>query len=202
MAENDIVVFKVIRKPPLGKLAVEVNSVKYESLSEIQAANVKQMVMAAIGDLIVFVDGYDTLVDAGMAPPAASSTPGTQQLLASMSERQAAFRSSVQRLRDEAALAEQAKPEPMQKEPPPKLDDGPDVEINLIETIDALFQKYIAADPSLRGRSAGLESAPGGGLRIRVDYAYYDQPKQIEDVQVRRALMLALKEWESGEEAR
>ena len=192
----DVEVLKVIRKAPLGKLAVEINSVQYESIAEVQAANVKQTIMAAVGDLIVFVDGYDTLVDAGLAPPATGSSVGGQPLPASMSEREAAFRSELSRQRLEAELAAQAEPEPVSKEPPPELDDGPDVEINLVERIDTLFQKYMAQDPSLRGRNAGLESVPGGGLRIRVDNKVYSQPKEIEDANVRKALMLALREWE------
>jgi hypothetical protein len=194
----DIEVMKVIRKTPLGKLAVEVNSVQYESLANVPAANVKQAILAAVGDLIVFVDGYDALVQAGMAPPMTGADPSGQPLPSSMSEREAAFRNELARQRYEAELAEKAVPEPPKKEPPAELDDGPDVEINLVEQIDTLFQKYLAEDPSLKGRSAGLESVPGGGLRIRVDGKYYSQPKEIKDVKVRQALMLALREWESA----
>lgn len=193
----DIEVMKVIRKTPLGKLAVEVNSVQFESLAGVPAANVKQAILAAVGDLIVFVDGYDTLVQAGMAPPVSGADPSGQPLPTSMSEREAAFRTELARQRYEAELAEKAEPEPVKKEPPPELADGSDVEINLVERIDTLFQKYLAEDPSLKSRSAGLESVPGGGLRIRVDAKYYSQPKDIEDANVRKALMLALRDWEN-----
>ena len=193
----DIEVMKVIRKTPLGKLAVEVNSVQYESLANVPAANVKQAILAAVGDLIVFVDGYDALVQAGMAPPVTGADPSGQPLPSSMSEREAAFRNELARQRYEAELAEKVEPEPVKKEPPPELDDGPDVEINLVEQIDTLFQKHLGEDPSLKGRNVGLESVPGGGLRIRVDGKYYSQPKEIGDVKVRQALMLALREWEN-----
>jgi hypothetical protein len=192
----DVEILKVIRKTPLGKLAVEINSIRYESLEEVRAANVKQTILAAVGDLIVFVDGYDTLVQAGLAPPASGSMASGQPLPPSISEREAAFRTELSRQRLEAELAAQAEPEPVKKEPPPELDDGPDVEINLVARIDALFQKYLAADPALQGRSAQLESDPGGGLKIRVDDTFYSQPKDIADPNVRRALMLALREWE------
>jgi len=193
----DIEILKVIRKTPLGKLAVEVNSVQYDRLADVPAANLKQTIMAAVGDLIVFVDGYDALVQAGLAPPVTGADSSGQPLPSSMSEREAAFRDELARQRYDAELAEKAQSEPVKKEPPPELDDGPDVEINLVEQIDALFQKYLAEDPSLKGRSAGLESVPGGGLRIRVDGKIYSQPKEIEDAKVRRALMLALREWEN-----
>jgi hypothetical protein len=198
MAYSDIEVLRVIRKPPLGKLIVEINSVQYENLADIPSASARQRILAAVGDLIVFVDGYNILVQAGLAPPVSSADPTGQAFPPSVTEREATFKTELARQRYEASLAERAIAEPVKVEQEVELDDGPDVEINLVERIDVLFQKYLAADPSLQGRSAGLENVPGGGLRIRVENKYYSQPKEIEDPKVRRALMQALQEWEKA----
>jgi len=198
MADQDIEVLRVIRKLPLGKLAVNINSVQYENFSDIPSSSARQRVLAAVGDLIVFVDGYDTLVQAGMAPPKSEADSAGQSFPISVTEREAAFKTELARQRYEASLAKNVSPESVMVEPEVELDVGPDVEINLVDRIDILFQKHLAGDPSLRGRSAGLESVPGGGLRIRVENKYYSQPKEIEDANVRRALMSALQEWEKG----
>jgi hypothetical protein len=201
MANTDIEVLRVIRKPPMGKLALEVNSVRYDRLSDIPTATIRQRILAAVGDMIVFVDGYDTLVQAGMAPPISGSADDGTNYASSVRERQEAFKTEVARQQYEAQLAaSQVQPAPKKVESKAKSDSAEDIleELSIVEQIDVIFQKYLAQDASIQGITARLESIPEGGLRIRVGSTYYSQPKEIEDDRVRRALTLALKEWESG----
>jgi len=201
MADMDIEVLRVIRKPPMGKLAIEVNSVQFERLSDIPTATIRQRILAAVGDMIVFVDGYDTLVQAGMAPPLSGSADDGANYASSVTERQEAFKTQVARQRYEAQLAaSQVQPAPKKVESKAKSNAADSIveELSIVEQIDVIFQKYLAQDASLQGRIARLESIPEGGLRIRVDSIYYSQPKEIEDKRIRRALTLALREWESG----
>lgn len=201
MMDRDIEVFRVIRKPPMGKLVVEVNSTQYEKLSEVPSGSFKQRILAAVGDLVVFVDGYDTLVQAGMAPPISGTDQAGEPYASSVEDRQAAFRSEIARQRSEAQLKSQVQEISGKQDPQASGESatGLDSELNMVDQIDIILQRYLAEDPTLKGRVAHLESAPGGGLRIQVDNHYYSQPKEIEDGRIRRALMLALREWETGE---
>ena len=185
----------------MGKLAIEVNSVQFERLSDIPTATIRQRILAAVGDMIVFVDGYDTLVQAGMAPPLSGSADDGANYASTVTERQEAFKTQVARQRYEAQLAaSQVQPAPKKVESKAKSNAADSIveELSIVEQIDVIFQKYLAQDASLQGRIARLESIPEGGLRIRVDSIYYSQPKEIEDKRIRRALTLALREWESG----
>lgn len=197
----DFEVFRVIRKPPLGKLVVEVNSTQYEKLSDIPSGSLKQRILAAVGDLVVFVDGYETLVRAGTAPPLSGTDQTGVPYASSVQDRQAAFRSELARQRSEAQLKSQAQQLSRKQdltaggEPATGLAS----DLSMVDQIDIILQRYLAEDPTLKGRVAHVESAPEGGLRIRVDSHYYSQPKEIEDTRVRRALNLALREWETGD---
>ena len=67
--ENILEVMRIKRIPPMGKLVIEVGNQRFDRISQIQDEVIKQLVVAAIGELIVFADGYQTLADAGVAPP-------------------------------------------------------------------------------------------------------------------------------------
>jgi hypothetical protein len=185
----------------LGKLVVEVNSTQYDKLSEIHSESLIQRILAAVGDLVVFVDGYETLVRAGTAPPISGTDQTGAPYATSVQDRQVAFRGELARQRSEAQLKSQAQ----QLSGKQDLTAGGesatrlDSDLSMVDQIDIILQRYLAEDPTLKGRVAHLESAPEGGLRIRVDSHYYSQPNEIEDTRIRRALMLALREWETGD---
>ena len=71
--QREIEIMRVLRTPPMGKLVVNYSDKRYESISDVPEANVRQLLHAAIGELITFAGGYQQLVDAGVAPPLASS---------------------------------------------------------------------------------------------------------------------------------
>jgi hypothetical protein len=208
---SEFEVMRVLRLPPRGKLAVEIGNRRYEQLAEIEDPALRQRVTAAIGELIDFAGGYNVLVVAGVAPApvlssqtAAKSGPPADEELR---RRQEEFLESLERERDALKMAARA---PMRRPAIPLITPTPLPDSNqpaariaathakptLVEEIDAVLQKYVAADPSLAGRSIHLEQAAGGGLRICVDGRYFQRPGDIEERAIQLALKMALKEWE------
>jgi hypothetical protein len=200
----------------MGKLVVEVGGTRYQNLSDVPAGELRRRLEAAIGELIVFAGGYQILVDAGFAPPLASapavppsaSRPAEPATL-SLEEQQTRFLQSLERQRDQTAatasrptpnllggLGRQAQPAPPPLpvvEPTPT----PDRPLTIIDQIDQILQKHLAADPRLSQRDIRMEPALNGGLRIKIDGRYYDHPSEIPEKEVQLAIKMALKEWDS-----
>ena len=114
--DNEIEVMRILRIPPIGKLGVEVNGHRFERLADIPNAAARQRLMTAIGELIVFTDGYKTLVDAGVAPPlqAEKTTTTRNQDKASpeVEAQRAAFLASLERERDPLLVQANQTPDP------------------------------------------------------------------------------------------
>jgi hypothetical protein len=160
--------------------------------------------MAAVGELIVFVNGYKTLVDAGVAPPLmtgpVSNISGQEPVSAELEARRASFLSSLERQRDALVAQANVVPDPIQvvaavakDEPIPAVQPT-----GIVGQIDDILQKHIRAEPKLEGRSIHLEQAPAGGLRIKVDDQVYQRPAEIEEKEIQLVIKMALKEWEAN----
>jgi len=201
--DNEIEVMRVLRVPPMGKLVVEVNGQRYEHLADVTNPSLKQRLLAAVGELIVFADGYKTLVDAGVAPPlmVESGRGGSQEGVSSdMAERRAAFLSSLERERDALAARTNTISDPVNLVSAVAKDE-PVVTTRtagIVDQIDAILQKYVRAEPKLEGRSIHLEQAPAGGLRIKVDNQVYQRPAEIKEKEIQLVIKMALKEWEAS----
>lgn len=198
--DNEIEVMRVLRVPPMGKLVVEVSGHRYEGLDEVTNPALKQRLMAAVGELIVFSDGYKTLVDAGVAPPLmAESGSRMDEDSPEIAAKKQAFLSTLERQRD--ALAAQANITPDTTRLVEAVAEDKPVPTGrakgIVGQIDAILQKYVRAEPKLEGRSIHLEQAPAGGLRIKVDDAVYQRPAEIEEKEVQLVIKMALKEWEA-----
>jgi hypothetical protein len=200
--ENIVEVMRVKRLPPMGKLVVEVGNQQFDRLSQIQDEMIKQLVVAAIGELIVFADGYQTVVDAGVAPPIITSTSaGDSNQEPSISEREASFYASLeqQRLAALAGDLDISRSEPDQVSnstaiDPSQLED----DLDIAGQVDVFLQDQIYKDPDLRGRSIHIVGDPAGGLIITVDGVSYSKPTEITDTSVKSAIQLALREWDTG----
>lgn len=191
--QNAVVVMRVLRMPPMGKLVVEVNKNRYEKWADIADDNVKRLLLAAIGELIVFADGYENLVEAGFAPPlmppVESQRPLAEQqaeFLASLEAQNASLKSGSTRSSNFAALAGMQPGK--QATPPPQL--------TVVEQIDAILQRYIVANPELVDQDIHLRQDGSGGLRIVVDGRSYQSPKDIEDPKIQSLIKRALQDWE------
>jgi hypothetical protein len=198
--DNEVEVMQVVRVPPSGKLVVQINGQRYKNLSEITSSTLKQRLITAIGELIVFVDGYDVLVDAGVAPPAGAGSPESSQPPSIEARREAFKASQTQQPSNDLSSSnvvnvpeEPITASPSAAEP---ADQGP--ELDIVGQIDTLLQKYVAADPSLAGRTIHLAQDPTGGLQIRVDNQVYSDPSEMDENAVRLAIKAALEEWNSN----
>lgn len=203
---REIEVMRVVRTPPMGQLVVEVKEQRLKSLAEVNNPQLRQRLLAAVGELISFVGGYEQLVDAGVAPPAtgaagvdvaAAATPADDENLTpaqkeELARRRARFIAQMEAERDsyrksepeEMAVSEETVVAPSAR---PK---------SLVEQIDEVLQKHVAADPELAGRTVHLRQSDAQGMRIEVDGRLYDRPREIDDKRVQIAIKRALKEWE------
>lgn len=184
--ENEIVVMSVSRVPPMGRLVVGAVGGRYETIDEVDDQAVRQMISAAIAELVVFAGGYDKLVRAGLAPPVIGGLgPESTQIPATLTERQAAFEEVVGQ--QENALLREA-----------NLTGAPSVDepLSIPDQINPLIQKYLAADPHIANRTVKLEQDVKGNLSVIVDGRIYERPDKIEDPAIRKAIKAALSEWD------
>jgi hypothetical protein len=202
--DNEIEVMRVVRIPPKGKLVVEVGGQRYERLADVTNPSLRQRLLAAIGELIVFADSYKALVDAGVAPPlmVESGSRGRPQeaVPPEIAERRAAFLSSLERERDALVAQTKQVPDPVTVVTAVARDE-PVVTARpsgIVDQIDDILQKYVQAEPKLEGRSIHLEQAPAGGLRIKVDGQVYQRPAEIKEKEIQLVIKMALKEWEAN----
>lgn len=200
---KEIEIMRVLRVPPLGKLVVEVNGQRYENLSEINEQNVRHLLLAAIGELMVFAGGYNKLVDAGVAPALSTAEPASAEE-PSLTQQQARFLASLEAERDALKEAPSPRPRfPVLTGAQPKVEPvrKPSAETgspSLVAQIDEILQRYVAADSELAGRSIHLVQDPNGGLQIEVDGTYYRRPREVEDRKIQLVIKRALKDWESS----
>lgn len=203
LMQQEIEVMRVLRTPPLGKLVVALKDQRYKQLSEVTDPHQKQMLLAAIGELVDFVGGYQELVKAGVAPDLAfvAKQQQSETQTDTMREEQARFLARLEAERD----AVKKTPPPQPKFPVlsglrPSIQPQPGTpgsKLSLVEQIDAILQRHIASDPALAERSIHLAQAANGGLQIEVDGRIYQRPRDIEDRQIQLIIKRALKEWES-----
>jgi len=195
--ETEVEVMQVIRVPPSGKLVVQINGQRYDNLSEITSETLKQRLIAAIGELIVFVDGYDVLVDAGVAPPPAISSPESSQPSSIEARRESFKAAQTQNLSNNLSSndATIVPKEPITAGTSATEPADQSLELDIVGQIDTLLQKHVSADPSLAGRSIHLAKDPTGSLQIRVDSHVYSDPSDVEENAIRLAIKAALEEW-------
>ncbi len=194
---KEIDIMRVLRVPPLGKLVVQVGENQYEQIAEITAGKSRQMLLAAIGELIAFAGGYQTLVDAGSAPPLGLPTPPQPP----QEEQQQAFLQKLEQEREQLrASAAPAKPSLVRPAPIPEeaplAVEGIDRSLPIVGQIDAILQRLVTAVPELAGRSIHLAEHPNGGLQIKVDGKVDSHPNKLPETVIQKLIKQALREWE------
>ncbi len=197
--ENEVEVMRIVRVPPMGKMVVISESNRYQHISQVPDDTLRQRIMAAIGELVTFADGYSTLLDAGLAPPlsaeiASEATSEDEKL----EQQQLAFVESLKLERDvmyveDAEVSGSVHPVGLE-ETDLIGDTGP---LSIAGLINPILQKHVNAEPELEGRSIRLATEANGGLYIVVDGQVYQRPEDIPDIEVRKVLRAALKEWDS-----
>lgn len=203
---NEIEVMRVMRVPPIGKLVVQVGNQRLQSLADVKDESLKRRLMAAIGELIVFAGGYDTLLDAGVAPPLPRGLGGDMEAKPKEEEaltpEQEAFLMSLEKelkatIQGDPSAAPKDLAELEVRLEAPVTPATPSSSLNLVAEIDDILQKHLARDPEFKNRDIHVEQPAAGTLRIRVDNRYYEHPKEIEETNVRQVIKKALQEWES-----
>jgi hypothetical protein len=196
---DEIEVMRVLRVPPMGKLLVAVGGARHSALAEVKDPALRQRLLAAIGELVVFAGGYDRLLEAGVAPPLGPPAVSPQKPEEPLSAEQEAFLASLQEeLKSTVRRAPSNVPGAVTQVELAAFA-GAQTEgsaTNLVADIDRILQRHLASEPSLAGHNIHLEQPPDGALRIRVDDRIYAHPRDIEDETVRRVLRAALTEWE------
>ena len=180
--DNELEIMRILRVPPNGQLVAELKGNRYEAITDLKNPKNRQLILAAVGELITFVGGYKALEDAGVAPPL---TPQTQQK--SLEEQRAEFMASMQAGGSTSAVAT-ATDLPVDNEVN---------ELPIVEQIDAVLQKHLLNDANLQHRSIHLIDNQKGGIHIKIDGQVYTHPKKIEDKRIQLLIKGAIKEWES-----
>ncbi len=204
--EKEIEVMQIFRIPPMGKLVVSVNGQRYQHISEITEPNKKRLLLAAIGELIVFAEGYQELVNAGVAPHLKPSPlqPNSDNSPADLLEKQQQFLAKLEAERDAIKATPPPKPSfPILSGVRPVLPNPDQPEsiknksLTLVEQIDQILQKHVASDPELNEHSIHLIQGLKGGLQIRIDDTLYEKPRDIPNKKIQLVIKRALKEWET-----
>ena len=202
--QNEIEVMRVLRVPPMGKLVVSFNGQRYESIAELSEANVRQLMQAAIGELITFAGGYQKLVDAGVAPPLTQPASVRPSLTPSVEEETAEAERFVNRMEEERDVLKTSGPKPSPslltnlRRRPASNEASANKMLSLVEQVDAILQRHLLADPDLAQRKIHLVQDTKGGLIIEVDGHRYERPRDIDDPKIQVMIKRALKEWESN----
>ncbi len=200
---QEIEVMRVLRVPPMGKLVVEVNGKPYETIDEINDGPTTRRLLAAIGELITFAGNYESLVEAGVAPPVAAGTSELTASAESLTAEQARFLEQLEQQRDALRLQAQtiasaATPPPLPPEKPlPPLRPAPRQPADVATQIDAILQSLKADNPALADQVIHLRQNPKGGLHIEVNGQLYNEPGEIADSDVRKLIRQAVQTWRS-----
>ncbi|MCA9939093.1 MAG: hypothetical protein KC418_10635 [Anaerolineales bacterium] len=186
--DRELEVMTALRLPPLGKLVVKVGNHRYEKLEELPVGPLRQRVLAAIGELVSFAGGYDTLVEAGLAPAIRpTETPEAIQ------ERQEAFLQTLSAPSEEPATPTSRRPSLTGRATPPP---PPPMQTDIAAQINAILQRHLQATPEMAGRRVRLIGGASGTLQIEVDGRFYASPGQIPDSAVQLLLKKALRDWD------
>lgn len=77
-----------------------------------------------------------------------------------------------------------------------KPDAPPIPDLNIAGAVEAYVQHKLQFTPDLAGRSIHIHPAPGGGVLIETDGAFYETVDAVDDDDVRYFLSTAIREWQ------
>jgi len=200
---REMEMMRILRVPPMGKMVVEIQKHRFNSLSEL-AGDEKaiRIINTAIGELVSFAGGYQALVDAGVAPPITPpSTPAKREEV-TLTTRQAEFLAQLEA--EQAALRnpqeEVVIPEKLPLPIPPvaPLPPPPVSAKSVVEQIDEILQRLVSQATEFNGRSLHIIQNPAGGVSINVDGTRFPSPDAVEDPIAKVLVKKAVKQWENA----
>ena len=202
--EHEVEVFRVIRVPPMGALTVYAEGARHTDLKSIKSDTTRQRLLAAIGELVSFAGGYDALVKAGVAPSIARAEArpvgvSSEEEDEELKKRQEAFLNQLERSGQGRPAAESYTDSVItgESDRPALAGESARGSVNIVDEIDLILQRRLAANEQLAHRSIKLRQAQGERLQIVVDGKVYQHPNEIADEEVKQVLKQALQEWEA-----
>ena len=199
---REMEMMRILRVPPMGKMVVEIQKHRFESLAELEGDDKAiRIINTAIGELVSFAGGYQALVDAGVAPALVSSVPEKSEV--TLTTQQAAFLAQLEA--EQAALRHpevedvvipDKLPLPISPAPSPPLPAAS--ALSVVEQIDEVLQGLVGQAEEFNGRSLHIIQNPAGGVSIDVDGKRYPSPDAIEDPIAQALVKKALKQWENS----
>ncbi|HEX2620566.1 MAG TPA: hypothetical protein VHL11_10470 [Phototrophicaceae bacterium] len=79
---------------------------------------------------------------------------------------------------------------------PPQVEFEPIPELNIASAIETYLQHKLQFTPEYADHEIHIHSAPGGGVRIQVDQAYYDAVGDVADPEIRDFISSTIQEWQ------
>ena len=199
---REMEMMRILRVPPMGKMVVEIQKHRFESLEELEGdEKAIRIINTAIGELVSFAGGYQALVDAGVAPPLAPPSAPTKEG-GTLTTQQAEFLAQL-----EAEQAALRKPETVdviipEKLPLPVTPTSPAPPAtsakSVVEQIDDVLQELVGEAEEFNGRSLHIVQNPAGGVSIDVDGKRYPNPNAVEDPIAQALVTKAIKQWENA----
>jgi len=163
--------------PAGGALVIEMDGRRYRRLSDLPSEESGRQVLAMIGELTAFAQGLG--VPAQTSQPA---TPAPDEFLKQLS----AAASAPAPLKSYSLLESLRTPTP---KPAP-------MPIGIAGQVEQILQQQLADNPTLRGWSIHIVTAPDGSLQVQVEGQSLHWPDSVPDGPVRDVVQKAIRAWE------
>jgi hypothetical protein len=167
--------------PANGALVIELDGRRYRQLSDLPSEESRRQVLAIIGELTVFAQGL--AVPAQTSQPA---TPAPNEFLKQLSTAASAPAPLKSYSLIESLRTPTPKPAPMP--------------IGIAGQVEQILQQQLADNPTLRGWSIHIVTAPDGSLQLTVEGQSLPWPDGVPDGPVRDAVQKAIRVWEQTAE--
>jgi hypothetical protein len=162
--------------PGDGALVIEMDGRRYRRLSDLPSEESRRQVLAMIGELTAFAQGLDP------AQTSQPATPAPDEFLKQLN----AAASAPAPLKSYSLLESLRTPTP---KPAP-------MPIGIAGQVEQILQQQLADNPTLRGWSIHIVTAPDSSLQVQVEGQLLHWPDSVPDGPVRDAIQKAIRAWE------
>jgi hypothetical protein len=163
--------------PADGALVIELDGRRYRRLSDLPSEESRRQVLAMMGELTAFAQGLG--VPAQTRQPA---TPAPDEFLKQLN----AAASAPAPLKS-YSLIESLRTRTPKPAPTP---------IGIAGQVEQILQQQLADNPTLRGWSIHIVTAPDSSLQVQVEGQLLHWPDSVPDGPVRDAIQKAIRAWE------
>jgi hypothetical protein len=187
MPPDSVELLRVWRDLANGALIVEIGGQRFESVEELQRADLERRFLNVMRDL-------DSMARQSPASPSASPSapPSARRAPAAKDQDPDEGPPSLSpgaMLRQMTRVAMGQAPEPVEEVP----------DLSIADQIEAVLQAQLADLPEFDQRDIHVRPSPEGGVRIEVDGQFYDGVGEVDDSDVRDLLADVVREWEANQ---